>query len=157
MSTVNNPQRLIDLTPELPCCYGHAMNGPAGCTCWRAVYNVDAEPMRAGPMGRRQQMCADCAYRPDSPERQATTGAACSAEEPGGLPVVPGVFVCHQGMKVQIGVRHESTGVFVAEPPGVVASYDGRTWAGRAWKANGEPADLCAGQDLYSNVLRGDL
>jgi hypothetical protein len=85
----------------VPCCYGSANDGPRGCTCWQAVYDIDQQPafgrMRSPVRG---SLCADCAYRPGSPERQTSDGQELLEELAWtGVP-----FFCHQGR--ELGLCH---------------------------------------------------
>lgn len=140
---------LSDLPRDLPdagegvCCAGAAMYGPLRCTCWTAVYDleqVDPDPtvvrlLAAGIEPSTQaRMCADCAYRPDSPERRGEPEALerIAAEDR---------FWCHQGMRRPHLWRHPA-GV---EVPGHPAAYRPPVVAGVPFQASGQPGLLCAG------------
>ena len=132
----DNP-RLPD-TGEL-CCYGVAVYGPQRCTCWEPVYDLEqAEPVPA-PMGQRKRMCADCAFRKGSPERRGDESYA-HAGEVDDLPFERG-FACHQGMRRVVKLVHPS-GMEIAGHP---ADYRPPIEKGVPYKADGSPADMCAG------------
>jgi len=86
---------------EQPCCMGSAVYGPERCTCWRPVFDhPQSLPMQKGPMRIRPRMCADCAFRPDSPERTGDERFAHSGDgEVDSL--VNETFVCHQGLSLR--------------------------------------------------------
>lgn len=144
--------------PALPdvadgiCCIGAAVYGPSRCTCWEPIYDMEQQPQVPGLVATAQPtQCADCAYRPRSPERQNTEGYGADSEELDDMVTRGAVFWCHQGMRRVVRLRHESTGI---EIPGHPASYrpgiavytdpDGQHTA-VALRADGTPADVCAG------------
>jgi hypothetical protein len=132
------------------CCDGSAMRGPEGCTCWEPVHDLEqAEPdpvvagwLAAGvqPVTRRR-MCADCAYRPGSPERAGDPGVSGDAEQLQEPAETGDRFWCHQGIRRITAWRHPSG----TEVPGSAAAYDPPIGAGVPWQADGSPAELCAG------------
>lgn len=128
------------------CCYGAAEDGPTACTCWEPEFELDQEPIDTTLVpATRSAMCADCAYRPDSPERSGDDRYMCASED--GLPDVPvaSTFWCHQGMRKPLRWRHplgivvECTGDFYKPP---IAEIDGQAVP---FKADGTPGDRCAG------------
>lgn len=145
---------LVTLTPEqaeefnqvpemMGCCMGSAVYGIDRCTCWRAVYSTRRRKPVEGEVEVRASPCVDCAYRPDSAERQDEFGSEHLDDLVNGL----GVFVCHQGMAHIVEWRQPSGAVLPATRDEVGAIH---TWAPRyigntAYKASGRPADLCAG------------
>lgn len=62
------------------------------------------------PPGVMRAACADCAYRPDSPEREAL-GQALPVDEP---------FFCHQGLPVSAAGRYEPVATFRGLPLGAM-------------------------------------
>lgn len=147
------------LAALLHCCMGAAEDGPAGCTCWAPVYDQEQQPTLWNLQpGQRTEMCGDCAYRPDSPERQGDDRQACS--DPGELDDlargdIP--FWCHVGLRKPVAYRHETLGIVVPadvdayDPPLVILEV-------KAWddgqvvhrmkvpvKADGSAGDRCAG------------
>lgn len=125
------------------CCMGAAARGPGFCTCWRPVYDREQAPPQEGPPRVRDRMCRDCAFRKDSPERQGDKRYDNSGED-GIDDLVRGErsFVCHQGMRKKIALVHEPTGARVdieidAYAPGGNERH--------TCKADGTPADICAG------------
>jgi hypothetical protein len=121
------------------CCYGAAFTDGDRCTCWTPI--VDPEPttvVQEGPMPVNGERCHDCAYRRDSPERQALDG------DP--MPYIPGgVFTCHVGMPKAVAFVHPC-GERVEVPPGTENDdYRPVTRGDRAWQADGRPAVVCAG------------
>jgi len=122
------------------CCYGAAMGGPRDCTCWRPVY--DQEQAETLQLDANHEIgttrCHDCAYRSDSPER----GDDSDAEELEGIVYSGQPFFCHQGMRRVVAWRHPGAGVTIDAPEG---DYDPPGAEGRVYKADGSPADVCAG------------
>lgn len=85
-------------------------------------------------MQARTKRCHDCAYRKDSPERQAMDGDR--------MPYNPnGTFVCHDRLPKAVYYVHPSGAVM--EPIG--DSYQPIMNGNRAWLADGRPATVCAG------------
>lgn len=134
--------------PTLPdagggmCCDGAANMGPGRCTCWDPVYDQEQAEPQQGPMAVRPTMCADCAFRPGSPERTGDPRFQHSDE--GDIEELVGtgaVFACHQGMRRRLARVHP-TGARVESGPG---DYEPPQRGEHAWKADGTPADVCAG------------
>lgn len=139
-----------DLTPEQEqaienagCCLGAAEYGPQRCTCWVPIYShaEQGKPWQATP-GQRETMCEDCAYRPDSPERNGDPNQRGS--EPGELDRIAetSIFWCHQGIRRLIAYEHPTLG-FRVEPRGT--SYDPPIINAIPYRADGTPAEKCAG------------
>jgi hypothetical protein len=141
LSRITNPD--LPDAGEGPCCYGAAVYGPGRCTCWREVYDQEQQPLKVRLPAQRRRMCADCAFRPGSPERNGNGRYEHSGPDDLGDLVYSGKpFACHQGMRRVVKLVHEPTGIeHVLE----VDDYAPPTHGSRAWKANGSPADLCAG------------
>lgn len=138
-----------DMLPaiELPdageggCCIGSAMGGPQRCTCWEPVYDLEqAEPV-AALMGLRTIRCSDCAYLKNSPERRGEDGYQGDADSLEDMVRNGELFACHQGIRKPLKYVHPSG----AEIPGHPAAYDPPMVDGVPYKADGTPADLCAG------------
>lgn len=129
------------------CCLGAAEGGPLDCTCWHPEYDLTQGTLaRDEPVpATRSAMCADCAYRPTSPER---SGDERYSQPPD--PATAAVFWCHQGLRKPLRWRHRTLGITVEattdsyEPPMRVHDNDGRPEV-VPYKANGLPADRCAG------------
>ena len=130
-----------DLPDAGPCCKGAAVYGKDRCTCWEPVYDLEQQPLAPGEMGLRVRPCADCAYRKNSPERRGEDGYQGDAEFLDELVVTGEFFACHQGIRRPVAWRHPSG----AEIPGHPAGYDPPLHDGKPYKADGTPADLCAG------------
>ena len=131
------------------CCYGAMVDGPGHCTCWRPEYDltqVDPDLLSAQLLAAgiqpvtRDLMCADCAYRPGSPEK---SGAKDHAGDPDQLDDIAASsrFWCHQGIRRPARWRHPSGAVIDGHP----AAYDPPIVAGVPYRADGTPAELCAG------------
>lgn len=128
-------------TGEL-CCYGVAVYGPSRCTCWEAIHDLEQQqPKLELQPAERTTMCADCAFRPDSPESNAQPNYQHSGEGEPDLGLCRG-FVCHQGMRRIVARRHPS-GVEI--PTKTDGCYDPPIVDGVAFRADGTPADVCAG------------
>lgn len=121
------------------CCMGAATRGPHHCTCWVPVYDLEqAEELDvAAPTPTAAKCCVDCAYRPGSPERSDEFEEEMLLDLPSG----PSVFACHQGMRRAVTYRHPDG----RELPAGEGDYMPPIVAGRAYRADGSPADLCAG------------
>lgn len=134
--------------PDLPdagegmCCYG-AINGPGHCTCWRPVCDTEQKPIQQGAAAQRRRMCSDCAFLPGSPERSGDPRFSHSGPiELQELVDSGKAFACHQGMRRVLKLVHEPTGVEHVVGDG---GYEPAVAGGMAFKADGSPADLCAG------------
>lgn len=127
-----------DLDEELhpvPCCAGSAFNGPGACTCWDPVYDRVQEPIVEGPPETRRQMCADCAFRKDSPERVA-----------GMEPEALASFWCHQGVRRAIAYVHpDGRRREVVDVAGTPMDYQPVQRPGLIFRADGQPGQRCAG------------
>lgn len=124
------------------CCYAAAEDGPAACTCWEPIYDAEqAEPRTDVVPETRSQMCGDCAYRPDSPER--------AGDPYFGLALTN--FWCHRGIR-RPRWRHPDGRV----RPGDPADYQPPVIDGVPYRADGLPAARCGGwagrSDLMSTV-----
>lgn len=143
--------------PRLPdvgdgyCCDGRIDDGPAFCTCWTPEFDLEQQPvdqfhvqaLAVGfPPPTRALMCGDCAYRPGSPER---TGSEQHAGDTEALERYAAGererFFCHQGIRRPVRLRHPSGAVI----PGGDADYRPPIRDGVPWRADGTPAELCAG------------
>lgn len=142
--------------PDLPdvgvggCCWGEIVGGPGRCTCWTPRYDLEqtapdpevARWLAAGVQpNTRQRMCADCAYRPGSPERTGDETYAGDAETLEQLAAGGDRFWCHQGIRRPVEWSHPA-GVTI---PGQPAAYAPPVVAGVPYRADGTPAELCAG------------
>ena len=133
--------------PETPttgtCCYGSAMEGASGCTCWTPEYDQEQAVPRTGGLlfGCRDSMCSDCAFRPGSPERTNDPDAAGDQELLDDLVARGQPFWCHQGMRRPVRHRHPSGVVVEASPLEYAPPQVGAV----PYKADGSPADLCFG------------
>lgn len=123
------------------CCWGAALSGPRGCTCWETVFDVDQQPPRPpqspAELKPRDGMCGDCAFRPGSPERaEQWTADALMDLARSGEP-----FWCHQGMRRPVGWLHPS-GLSVAGCPD---DWRPPTRNGVPYQIDGSVGLLCAG------------
>ena len=132
------------------CCTGAAVYGPSRCTCWEPVYDLDqTEPdetavrLLAGGIepSTRRQMCHDCAYRPDSPERSGDDTYQGDEDFLADLAVTGDRFWCHQGTRRPVKWVHPSG----AEHPGHPGGYAPPIVNSVPYKADGTPSELCAG------------
>lgn len=153
--------RLLERIKDEPCCYGSAEDGPSACTCWEPVYDLEqAPPAPTVAMGgdmpldsydirTRAEMCADCAFRPDSPERQGDDRYNHASDDE--LRELDH-FWCHQGMRKPVAYRH---------PYGITLTADHDAYdppqrtVGNIrvpFKADGTPGDRCAGFDAWKRI-----
>lgn len=151
------PEDLPD-AGEGMCCPGAAVYGPHRCTCWVAVYDLEQAPvdqtvvrlLDAGvtPVTRKL-MCEDCAYRPDSPEKAGDESYAGDPDFLEGIAARAERFWCHVGIRKPVAWRHPS-GVEIPAHPG---GYDPPKVKGIPYRADGSPAELCAGWDARRRAL----
>lgn len=134
---------------EAPCCMASAVRGPRACTCWTPVYDLDqAAPNLSTQPQTRASCCHDCAYRNDSPERadldlgEELVDIAGSADS---------VFACHQGMRRVVAYRHPDGREIPAGPGDYHPPMVGQV----AFRADGTPADWCAGWAAHRRYLLG--
>jgi hypothetical protein len=126
------------------CCIGSAVKGPQYCTCWVPVFDLEQRPTVPGEPGARAAMCADCAYRPRSPERQGDERYSGDAEFLSRITETGERFFCHQGVRRTVRLRHPS-GAGVEVGPG---DYRPPIVDAIPYKADGSPGELCAGWSL---------
>lgn len=128
----------------VPCCDSVAIWGPGRCTCWVEEFDLEqSDPRLDVVQGCAPAPCHDCAYRPDSPERlgeHTVNGDAAMLER---LVVNGHPFTCHQGIRRTARWVHPSGAVYV--PPNAAAAFRPPVVNGIAYRADGTPANLCAG------------
>lgn len=127
------------------CCWSAVMSGGEECTCWTAV--LDGAPTRLvqeGPHLIRRRMCADCAYRPGSREREDRGGDPPDFSR-------EARFYCHTGMPLAVGYQHPALDTAVVPAP-TTDDYRPFVRDGQAWKADGRPAELCAGWAAHTGA-----
>lgn len=139
---------ILDEHPEMAgCCAGAAIYGPLRCTCWTPIYDLEQSEDLTGPVignGHQPAMCADCAYRPGSPER----GDPDDAEQLLGHPSNGDVFWCHEGMRRVTEWVHPSgmrlpAGAGDYQPP-IVRVHDDLAFP-VPYRADGSPGLICHG------------
>lgn len=144
---------------ERACCYGAAEYGPQGCTCWQPEYDLPQQPtdrylvglLAAGVQpNTRALMCGGCAYRPDSPERRGDPRHVADADELERI-AATSRFWCHQGIPRVVRWVHPA-GVVA---PGHPAAYEPLTVGPVPLRADGTPAELCAGWAARRRALTG--
>jgi hypothetical protein len=144
------------------CCIGVIERGPAACTCWRPVYDLDQtdpdpDTVIALVLGTEQpptrhRMCEDCAYRPNSPERSGDERMAGDADELERLAATGTRFWCHDGMRRPIAWRHP---LGMRIPAAGDGDYQPPIIEGIPWRADGSPGLLCAGWSARHRALTG--
>lgn len=151
------PAAVIRLLAELrQCCIGAVEEGPVGCSCWEPIYDLKQQDVIEGDMpGQRTEMCVDCAYRPDSPERSGDDRHSCSDDgELDGIARGNAPFWCHQGLRKPIAFKHLSLGVVV---PTDTDAYDPPFRIIDGFKvpikADGTAGNRCAGWLARKNQL----
>lgn len=136
--------------PTLPdagggmCCIGAAVFGHGRCTCWKDVFDREQTVPLIGMVAKqRAKMCDDCAFRKNSPERSGDPRFQNSDEGVIEALVedIDATFYCHKGMRRRVHQTHPS-GARVESGP---ANYSPPIIAGHPFKADGTPADICAG------------
>lgn len=134
---------------EVPCCYGSAEDGPKGCTCWVEVYDLAQHPLTDDGFTVGPSPCADCAYRPDSPEKAGAEHVAGDAGLLDRLVEKAEPFWCHQGIRRVVALRWEPDDgrepVEHIVPEEFAVAYRPPMRDNRPYKADGTVADLCAG------------
>lgn len=144
---ISIPRRSLPAWTDLHgCCLGAVHRGRAGCTCWRPVYDVEqADAVGDAAPATRGKMCEDCACRSDSPESREERG-----EDMGMRSSVAGLlqlvaegrpFYCHQGMRRAVADQHPNG----LKRSRLAGDYAPGEHAGIPLKADGSPADICAG------------
>lgn len=123
------------------CCVGEGFRGPEYCTCWKPIFDVDQQELRApsspDDLGARTSMCGDCAYRKDSPERAEQHSDEFLMDL-----VVDGTpFWCHEGMRRPVRWEHPDGRTVPGDP----ADYQPPRIVGIPYRADGRPGLLCAG------------
>lgn len=150
------------LTAPADCCPGRITTGPAGCTCWQPVYDRDQTgPDRAtvialtcGEITPDEQdgMCGDCAYRPNSPEKQSQSSHAGDATELERLAASGEKFFCHTGFRVPTAWEHPA-GMRIPADPNRDGDYQPLILLGIPYRADGRPGLLCAGWSARRRAL----
>lgn len=140
-------------TAPTTCCPGRVADGPAACTCWKPVWDLeqaDVDPVVVDILNGtadppvRDGMCADCAYRPNSPEKTGAGTHAGDAAELERLASVGERFYCHDGFRQPVAWRHPAGNRIPADPDHT-GDYRPTFIANIPIRANGEPGLLCAG------------
>lgn len=154
------PAVVEKLTALLHCCYG-AMRGLDSCTCWTPIYDRDQQdpvPLPAGfDAATREEMCVDCAYRPDSPERTGSEHVAHTDD--GELDYIArnSTFWCHQGMRKIVAWRHDKLGITIEQYDGVdnygAPLVHGDDGLPTPLKVDGTPGERCAGWSARKRQL----
>ena len=144
---------------ELYCCWGVINSGDyRDCSCWEPIYDLEQQPVTIAEAGCRTVPCHDCAYRVDSPERQGDESVVGDDYELQRIVALGQPFWCHQGIRRPVAFVHYPTGIVV---PGDAADYRPPMRQSRPYKADGTPADMCAGwasrrlRYLYEEARRG--
>jgi hypothetical protein len=144
--------RILERIQNEPCCFESAEDGPTACSCWEPVYDLEQQATIAVSVEHiqtRPEMCADCAFRPDSPERQGDDRYNHAGDDE-----IRSLdhFWCHQGMRKPVAYRHPYGITLTADhdaydPP--IRTIDG---VGVPFKASGAPGDRCGGFDAWKRV-----
>jgi hypothetical protein len=128
------------------CCMGAAVYGPHRCSCWMNVYDLEQQPLAVDDrFGVRSEPCGDCAYRAGSPEKRGEEFVVGDQDTLDELVATETPFWCHQGIRRVVALLHEPTGVRHSVPDDFAVAYSPPIRGNRPYKADGTPADLCAG------------
>lgn len=143
------------------CCDSARDKGPAECTCWTPVYDKpQTDPAPETVVGLilgditpdvRERMCGDCAYRPNSPERNGDS-MGCNAAELEQLAADGTRFWCHDGMRKPVAWRHPK-GMRIAATSEADGDYQPPIIDGVPYRADGRPGLLCAGWNARNRAL----
>lgn len=144
--------RVLGRLKNEPCCVSSAEDGPDACTCWEPVYDYDQAPTIAIGLDHvetRSEMCHDCAFRPDSPERQGDPLHNYNSDDD-----LRGLehFWCHQGMRKPIAYRHPYGIEITADHDAYNPPIRTISGVGVPFKADGTPGDRCAGFEAWKRI-----
>lgn len=129
----------------VPCCWGVIHRGPAGCECWTPVYDLEQAEPRPDAPGLCGRPCDGCAFRGGSPERTGDPRMAAGPDDLAALVDGNHPFFCHQGMRRAVAFQHPSGAVHHPTELTLTAAYRPPIIHGVPYRADGRPADLCAG------------
>ena len=153
------PQEDFPDAGEGYCCSGAVFHGPAHCSCWEPVFDLEQQPideekrrwLAAGlTPSTRDGMCGDCAYRPNSPEKTGAPGYAANSPDELDDVARASMFFCHDGMRRPLYWVHKPTG---KTHPGSPANYTPPFVDGIPYRADGTPGLLCAGWSARCRAL----
>lgn len=154
LACLRDGQVLQLFAAPVDCCPGRIADGPAGCTCWEPVFDldqVDPDPAAALAIAtgdaqpeERPRMCGNCAYRPNSPEKTGQATHAGNASELERLARTGERFYCHDGMRVPVAWRHPA-GMRIPAAPDRDGDYQPPIVLGTPFRVDGRPGLLCAG------------
>lgn len=115
------------------CCFGSSVVGR--CTCWEAEYDREQAPIdrNAAVEIRPGGPCSDCGCKADQPEASLVASLADT-----GTP-----FYCHEGMRRKLADVHPDGSRIESGPADYQPLIDHEI--GLPFRANGQPAYLCAG------------
>lgn len=130
---------------DVPCCWGATIHGPSHCECWEPVYDLEQTDPSPDAPGLCAQPCTGCAYRGGSPERTGDPRMAAGPDDLAALVDGNHPFFCHQGMRRIVAFRHPSGAVHQPDDLRLEAAYRPHIINGVPYRADGHPADLCAG------------
>jgi hypothetical protein len=117
------------------CCYPAAMDGARFCTCWVPIFDEPQRSPRTQVEAKtRAKSCHDCAYRRGSPERESGKDLEDLDN-----------FWCHQGIRRPVAYRHTDGRVRPVTDYATSPDYQPPMVDGVPYRANGRPADRCAG------------
>jgi hypothetical protein len=142
-----------------PCCDGRAFDGPRACRCWVEVFDrpqaavlVTGMPMPRVPLRPCEPGPGDdgCAYRAASPERTGSSGHAGDADVLDHLAARGQPFFCHNGIRRVVALVHPSGARYEIAHN---SDYRPPIAGDVPYRADGRPADICAGWLLRRAVL----
>lgn len=129
--------------PDAICCSGVGFSGRLeDCGCWQPVYEPAEQatprpPASAADLRAQSEMCSDCAFRKDSPERSTEFEEEALLS----LPEEGQAFWCHDGMRRPVRWVHPTRGEIDGDP----ADWRPPQVGGIPYRADGAPGLLCAG------------
>jgi hypothetical protein len=132
----------------LTCCIGAVVMGSDHCLCWEPVFDDEQTPPIPGDLECQPAMCADCAFRPGSPERSSELEEEALLS----LPIAGQRFFCHQGIRRPTHYVHPEGHVVEADPSDYQPSVHPST-PGVPYQADGQPALICAGWAAHNQKL----
>jgi hypothetical protein len=133
------------------CCIGAAVMDR--CTCWQPLVTIaQRDPIPSHDPDTRHTPCADCAFRPDSPERTGDDRYHHASDDELAAVVAGSTpFYCHDGMARVVAYVHPSGATF----PMPTDNYVPPIVDNVPFRGDGSPAFICAGWRARHDAVAG--